>query len=79
VGLGLEMLFMIFLGLVILGPKRLSSLLGQVARAKADFERTKRGIQSQFAAEFSGESPARRQRPCLESANELRDFSSGKL
>jgi Sec-independent protein translocase protein TatA len=52
-GFGPEMLFMIVLGLVILGPKRLQSMLGQVARAKAEFDKASRGIKSQLATEIA--------------------------
>jgi Sec-independent protein translocase protein TatA len=52
VGFGTEVLFMLMLGLVVLGPKRLHAMLGQVARAKAEFENAARGMKSQLAAEF---------------------------
>jgi Sec-independent protein translocase protein TatA len=52
VGLGTEILFVLMLGLVVLGPKRLHTLLGHVARAKARFEEASRGFKSQLAAEF---------------------------
>ena len=41
-GFGTEVLFMIALGLVVLGPKRLHAMLGHVAR----------GMKSQLAAEL---------------------------
>jgi Sec-independent protein translocase protein TatA len=40
------------LGLLVLGPKRLHTLLGHVARAKAQFEEASRGFKSQLAAEL---------------------------
>ncbi len=43
-GLGTEILFMLMLGLVVLGPKRLHAMLGHVARAKAELENATRGI-----------------------------------
>jgi hypothetical protein len=52
VGFGSEMLFLSLLGLVVLGPKGLHSMLRRVARAKAQFDKAKRGIQSPLAAEF---------------------------
>jgi Sec-independent protein translocase protein TatA len=52
VGFGVELLFMLMLGLVVLGPKRLHSMLGHVARAKAEFDRASRGIKSQLTAEL---------------------------
>ena len=50
-GFGTEILFMLLLGLVVLGPKRLHAMLGHVARAKAELENATRGIKSQLAAE----------------------------
>ena len=52
-GLGTESLFMITLGLVVLGPKRLHAMIGQVARAKTELENTTRRIESQLEAELS--------------------------
>ncbi len=51
-GLGTEILFVLMLGLLVLGPKQLHTLLGHVARAKAQFEETSRGFKSQLAAEL---------------------------
>jgi Sec-independent protein translocase protein TatA len=52
VGLGTEILFVLMLGLLVLGPKQLHTLLAHVARAKARFEEASRGFKSQLAAEF---------------------------
>jgi Sec-independent protein translocase protein TatA len=52
VGFGTEVLFMLTLGLVALGPKRLHAMLGHVARAKAELENATGGIKSQLAAEL---------------------------
>jgi len=52
VGFGTEILFMLMLGLVVLGPKRLHVMLGHVARAKAELENATRGIKSQLAAQL---------------------------
>jgi Sec-independent protein translocase protein TatA len=52
VGLGAEVRFMLMLGLLVLGPKQLHTLLGHVARAKAQFEEASRGFKSQLAAEL---------------------------
>jgi Sec-independent protein translocase protein TatA len=52
VGFGTEILFMLMLGLLVLGPKRLHAMLGQVARAKAELENAARGIKSQLGAEL---------------------------
>jgi len=39
-------------GLLVLGPKQLDTLLGHVARAKAQFEEASRGFKSQIATEL---------------------------
>jgi Sec-independent protein translocase protein TatA len=54
VGFGTEIVFMLLLGLVVLGPKRLHVMLGYVARAKAELENGTRGIKSQLAAQLDG-------------------------
>ena len=46
-GLGGEILFLLLLGLLVLGPKQLHTLLGHMARAKAQFEEMSRGFKSQ--------------------------------
>jgi len=46
---------MIVLGFLFLGPKRLPTILGRVARAKAQFERATRSLKSQLEAEFETE------------------------
>jgi Sec-independent protein translocase protein TatA len=51
-GLGTEILFILMLGLLLLGPKQMQILLGHVARAKAQFEEASRGLKSQLAAEL---------------------------
>ena len=51
-GVGTEILFMLMLGLVVLGPKRLHAMLGHAARAKAELENAARGIKSQLATEL---------------------------
>jgi Sec-independent protein translocase protein TatA len=56
VGFGMEILFVLMLGLLVLGPKRLHTLLAQVARAKAELENATRGLKSQLAAELGAAS-----------------------
>ena len=51
-GLGTEILFILVLGLLVLGPKQMHTLLGHVARAKSEFEEASRGFKSQLAAEL---------------------------
>jgi Sec-independent protein translocase protein TatA len=52
VGLSTEILFMLVLGLLVLGPKRLHTMLIHVARAKAQFANASRGFKSQLTAEL---------------------------
>ncbi len=49
---GTEILFMLMLGLVVLGPKRLQAMLGHAVRAKAELENATRGIKSQLRTDF---------------------------
>ena len=51
-GFGTEILFILLLGLVVLGPKRLHAMLGHVARAKAELEKATRGIKAQLSTEL---------------------------
>jgi len=52
VGLGTEILFTAMLGLLVLGPKQLHTLLGHVARAKAQLAEASRGFKTQLVAEL---------------------------
>ncbi len=52
-GFGAEILFMLALGLLLLGPKRLPTILGHVARAKAQFEKASRSLRSQLEVELA--------------------------
>jgi len=54
VGFGMEMLFVLILGLLILGPKRLHTILVHVSQAKAELQNATRGLRSQLAAELAG-------------------------
>jgi Sec-independent protein translocase protein TatA len=51
-GFGTEVIFLLMLGLVVLGPQRLHAMLGHLARAKAELEKATRGIKSQLGAEL---------------------------
>lgn len=51
-GFGIEMLFLLVLGLLLLGPARLQVMLGHVARAKAQWEEASRGFKAQLGAEL---------------------------
>jgi Sec-independent protein translocase protein TatA len=56
VGFGAEILFILLLGLLVLGPKRLHIVLTDVARAKARFDEASRGFKSQLTAELEADS-----------------------
>ena len=62
-GFGTEFLFMLMLGLVVLGPKRLHAMLGHVARAKAELENVTRGMKSQLGAQLAA-APRESQTDC---------------
>ena len=53
-GFGADVLFLLLLGLLVLGPRQLHAMLGQVARAKAQIENATRGYRSQLSAELHG-------------------------
>lgn len=57
-GLGTEILFALMLGFLVLGPKRLQTMLLDAARAKAKFVEASRGFKSQLAAELDTDSGA---------------------
>jgi len=42
----------LMLGLLVLGPKRLHTMLGHAARVKAELENATRGLRAQLAAEL---------------------------
>ncbi len=50
--MGTEILVILILGLLVLGPKRLHTLLRHAARAKAQFEEASRGLKAQLATEL---------------------------
>jgi Sec-independent protein translocase protein TatA len=51
VTLGAELLFMVVLGPLLLGPKRLHTIQGHLARAKASFDVASRSFSSQITAD----------------------------
>lgn len=51
-GFGTEILFIVALGGLLLGPKRLHTVLGHVARAKAQLEKTTRSLKSHLEEEL---------------------------
>jgi Sec-independent protein translocase protein TatA len=54
-GLGSGLPFFVVIGFLVLGPKRMHAMLGQLARAKAEFDKAGRGIKSRVAAELAGD------------------------
>ena len=53
-GYGTEILFILVLGGLLFGPRQLTTILGHVARAKAQFEHAARNFKSQAEAELTG-------------------------
>jgi hypothetical protein len=51
-GFWTDLPFLVMVELVVLGPKRLHSVLRHLAWAKAEFENARGGIKSQLAAEL---------------------------
>ena len=49
-GFGTEILFIVMLGFLFVGPKRLPTILGQIARAKAKLESAARTLESELEA-----------------------------
>ncbi len=56
--MGIELLFGIGLGFLVLGPKRMHEMLGHLGRAKARFDKASREIKAQLAAELGKETAA---------------------
>jgi Sec-independent protein translocase protein TatA len=61
VGFGTELLLAALLGYLLLGPKRMYSMLRQVARAKSEFEKARHNITSQLSAELNSAPQERKQ------------------
>jgi Sec-independent protein translocase protein TatA len=57
-GLGTGLPLFVALGFLLLGPKRMHAMLGQLARVKAEFDKASRGLKSQLTAELEGRPPA---------------------
>jgi hypothetical protein len=51
-GFGIEILFVLLLGLLILGPKQLHTIVVHAAKAKAELQNATRGLKSQLVAEL---------------------------
>ena len=81
-GFGSEILFILLLGLRVLGPKRLHTVLADGARAKARFEEASHGFKSQLTAELEADSrgPGNHQQSRFLAAESARDAEpSGSL
>jgi Sec-independent protein translocase protein TatA len=50
VGFGTEIFFLVALGFLLLGPKRLPAILGHVARAKAQFKHATQSLATELDA-----------------------------
>ena len=58
-GFGTEILFFVALGVLVLGPKRLHTVIGHVARAKARFDEVTKALKTQLVEELESEPPNR--------------------
>lgn len=58
-GFGTEILVFMALGVLVLGPRRLHTVIGHVARAKARFEEITGSFKFQLVEELEGERPER--------------------
>jgi Sec-independent protein translocase protein TatA len=63
VGFGAELLLMLLLGFLLLGPRQMHALLGHVARAKALLGEAKRTLKSQLTTDFEAPSKASKPEP----------------
>ena len=77
-GFGTELLFVILLGFLILGPKQMNAMLGHVARAKAEFDKAARSFKSQLTTElesgtYSSPGPTPTAQPIVETPQPLAD------
>jgi Sec-independent protein translocase protein TatA len=52
VGFGTELLLVLLLGFLILGPKQMHTMLGHLARAKTEFDKATRAFKSHLAADL---------------------------
>ncbi len=59
-GVGTEIPLLVALGFVVLGPKRMQVILKQIARVKAEFEKSSRDIKSRLTAEIDGDASVRK-------------------
>jgi Sec-independent protein translocase protein TatA len=53
--MAIELLLAVGLGFLLLGPKRMHETLGQLGRAKAQFDKAAHGIKAQLTAELGSD------------------------
>jgi Sec-independent protein translocase protein TatA len=63
VGFGTELLLVLLLGFLILGPKQMHAMLRHVARAKTQFDKATRSLKSQLTAELESPPEANHEPP----------------
>jgi Sec-independent protein translocase protein TatA len=54
-GFGTELLLFCGLGYVVLGPKRMHTILQHITRAKAEFEKTQRALKAELTTRLGAE------------------------
>jgi len=62
-GFGTELFFFVALGVIVLGPKRLHTMIGHMARARARFEETTEAFKSQLGEELDDKHPEKPESP----------------
>ena len=72
-GFGGEMLFLVGLGYVLLGPKRMHDVLQRIARAKQDFDKTRAELTEQLEAHCGRERGFAEGEPAAEIPSGTRD------
>jgi Sec-independent protein translocase protein TatA len=65
VGLGTELLLLLLLGFLIVGPKQMHALLGRAAHVKAEFDKVTRSFKSHLTAESERPAPSHETSICL--------------
>ena len=69
-GFGTEVLFICILGVLLLGPKKMTAILGYIVRAKAQLEQTTRNFKAQLDAELEPTFDREPGAPCSKTAGE---------
>jgi hypothetical protein len=63
VGFGTELVLMLLLGFLLLGPRQMHALLGHAARAKALLDEAKRTLKTQLTTELKAPPKASKPEP----------------